>query len=121
VVKVVALGLKGLDGLASMAPQGEFLKWLNQGDGTSARYFALAANFEPEGHPLAYYARDVLFDKVFGLDNDLIVPTAGVYEVEGCSLFPIADRHVFAGQEGVHHSGFWSNPVALEKIKSWLA
>lgn len=120
VVKVVAMGAKGMDGLASMSPQGEFLKWLNVGEPEDTSYFALAANFEPQDHPLAYFARDVLFDKIFGLDNDLIVPTAGVYEVEGCSVFPIEDRHVFSGADGVHHSGFWVNPLALEKIKSWL-
>ncbi|HEX5939632.1 MAG TPA: hypothetical protein VFZ12_04670, partial [Dehalococcoidia bacterium] len=120
VVKVVALGAKGMDGLASMAPRGEFLQWLNAGEPGDTRYFALAANFEPHDHPLTYFARDVLFDKVFGLENDLIVPTAGVYDVEDCSLFPIEDRHVFAADEGVHHSGFWANPLALEKTKSWL-
>jgi pimeloyl-ACP methyl ester carboxylesterase len=121
VVKVIALGVKGMEGLSSMAPNGAFLEWLNEGGEANARYFALAANFEPRNHPLSYFARDVLFDKIFGLDNDLIVPTAGVYNVEGCSLFPIEERYVFSGADGVHHSGFWAQPLALEKLKSWLS
>src|SRR5262249_55439551 len=48
VAKQLAVGAaKGLPGLQSMRPGGDFAKWLNAGPRGDTRYFALASNFTP--------------------------------------------------------------------------
>ncbi len=127
VVKQVAIGaFKGLDGIMVMDPQGGFLtEVLNAPTSTStaAQYFAAAANFEPpQGAPLLRIARDGVTDLVFGsTQNDLVVPTEGVYTVPGASGFPITERLVFRALDGVDHSGYWTRPPFTEKLLGWLA
>ncbi len=122
VVKQIAVGaFQGLDGLVSMTPGGTFLRALNAATTTDARYYALAANFEPpEGSGLKLFAKDVLFDRLFGRENDLVVPTSGVWQVEGSANFPIVERHVFESNAGVAHSDFARNPEALTHLRAWL-
>lgn len=121
VAKQLAVGtLKGLEGLQSMLPGGDFLKTLNMGDRDEKRYFALAANFEPENPGWKSFAADRLLDKIFKADNDLVVPTVGVYDKNGSGFFPIEDRHVFGKPDGVHHGGFFGNATAREKLLEWL-
>jgi hypothetical protein len=123
VAKQVAVGaLKGLDGLQCMLPDGPFLKgWLNSGPRVDTRYYALAADFEPTGGSLRTLARDRLFDRVFKAENDLVVPTKGVFEANGSGCFPIEEREVFPSGAGVHHSGFWANERACERVFGWLS
>jgi hypothetical protein len=125
VAKMIAVGaVKGLDGLTSMAPEGEFQKWLNSGPAPpGVSYRALAADHEPTIPGFADFARDTLMDTVFKrLHNDLVVPTEGVFAENGAGLFPIdeAGRHVFGTGDGVSHSTFFSNPTTQEKLKEWL-
>jgi len=123
VVKQIAVGaFRGLDGLRSMVPGGPFLEALNASPKSSAQYYALAADFEPPADSsLKLFAKDLLFDRIFGRENDLVVPTSGVWEVEGSPNFPIAERHVFDAAAGIAHSGFARNPRAIELLKGWLA
>ncbi len=122
VVKQIAVGaLAGLDGLQSMVPDGDFLTNLNQERTSTARYYALASNFEPSDKGLFDYAKDVLLDKLFAKQNDLVVPTDGVWDKNGGSLFPIAERFVFEADDAVQHNGYFGNAVAREKILGWLA
>ena len=125
VVKQVAIGaFKGLEGIMVMNPQGGFLTdVLNTPSSTATRYFAAAANFEPpEGSPLLRIARDGVTDLVFGsTQNDLVVPTEGVYTVPGASGFPITERLVFGASDGVDHSGYWTRPNFTQKLLGWLA
>ena len=71
-MKQLAVGaLKGLDGLMAMrAAEGDddgFLAQLNKPRPVTARYRAIAADYEPpQGSGLARIARDALFDRVFG-------------------------------------------------------
>ena len=121
VVKQIAVAAaKGLDGLSSMRPEGPFLTELNQTPRVGTRYFALASNYEPSDTGLIAYAKDVLLDKIFAADNDLIVPTAGVWDHNGSGQFPIAQRHIFAAGAGVAHSGFFGDATARERILGWL-
>lgn len=122
VAKQFAVGaLKGLDGLQSMLPAGKFLKGLNTGDKDEKRYFALAANFEPTVPGWKSYAADRLLDKIFEkADNDLVVPTIGVYDKNGSGFFPIEDRLVFGKDDGVAHTSFFGQPRAQEKMLEWL-
>jgi len=121
VVKQLAVGtLKGLEGLRSMDPDAAFLKeWLNVQDTSAPTYFALGSNYEP---PVAGWAtfKDAVLDAIFKNQNDLVVPTEGVYADNGSSVFPIADRRVFAEQEGIAHSGFFANEKARQHILDCL-
>lgn len=125
VVKQLAVGaLAGLDGLMSMNPSGTYLSSLNSGaTSTGATYHAVASNYEPlGGAPLARVARDGLTDLVFGnQDNDLVVPTAGVYTVPGAPNFPIADPLLFGSADGVDHSSYWGQPRFAPALLDWLS
>jgi pimeloyl-ACP methyl ester carboxylesterase len=123
VMKQLAIGtLKGLDGLQAMRPGGPFLKdWLNMGPRDDKRYFAVGSNYEASGLGLGAF-RDRLTDYVFEqVQNDLVVPTTGVYDRNGSERFPIEERYLFTGADGVAHTRFFANEVAREKIMGWLA
>jgi hypothetical protein len=121
VAKQLAVGtVRGLEGLQSMNPQGRFLAdWMNTGARIDGRYFALAANYEPAQSGLAAY-KDAVMDRIFGRENDLVVPTSGVYDQNGSAMFPIDERLEFPGRDGIQHSSFFSNPTAMDKLQEWL-
>ncbi len=106
-----------------MDPHGDYLTgFLNKPAVTGATYRAVASNFEPRsGSPLLSTARDGVMDVAFGsAQNDLIVPTEGVYRVAGLDGFTPAEPFVFAADAGVDHSGYWDQPAFAERILSWL-
>ena len=122
VTKQVALAtLKGLEGLQAMTPKSPFLaQYLNQGPPGDQQYFALASNYEPSDPGLATF-RDRIMDWVFErAENDLVVPEAGVYSENGSGMFPIEDRHLFAGADAIPHTRFFADEVARRKISEWL-
>jgi hypothetical protein len=121
VAKQIAVGaVRGLEGLQCMVPGGEFLTELNSGPKGAARYFALAANYEPlDNAGFGTYVRDRLFDKIFGDQNDLVVPSRGVFEANGSGYFPV-ETHFFDADSGVHHSNFFSNQVATDRMMAAL-
>ncbi|HMG29911.1 MAG TPA: alpha/beta hydrolase [Jiangellaceae bacterium] len=124
VLKQLAVGaFGGLDGLISMDPNGSYLReFLNQPTTTASTYRAVASNFEPaQGSPLARTARNVIVDVVFGnSENDLIVPTEGVYHVSGLDGFAPADPLVFPAAAAVDHSSFWVQEAFAQKVLEWL-
>jgi hypothetical protein len=123
VVKQVATGVaEGLEGLMSMNPEREFLDKLNGANRTATRYFAAAANYEPpDGSALLRIARNAGTDLVFGsAQNDLVVPTEGVFTVPGAGTFPIAEPLVFDRGHAVDHSGYWAKPDFTRKLLEWL-
>ncbi len=114
--------VKGLPGLQSMLPEGDFLHGMNRGQKDRKEYFALASNFEPTDPGLKAFAEDRLLDAVFdAAENDLVVPTAGVYEKNGSGFFPITDRQVFSAEAGIAHTAFFASASAREKILDWLS
>lgn len=122
VLKQVAVAtVKGLSGLQSMLPNGDFLHGVNSGRKDEKSYFALASNFEPADPGLKAFAEDRLMDAIFKAENDLVVPTAGVYEKNGSDFFPITEKHVFAADASVAHTGFFANASARERILDWLS
>ncbi len=125
VAKMIAVGsVNGLDGLASMVPGSDFLAWLNAGpapEGVS--YYALAAAHAAQNARIAAFAEDAVIDHVFSKQqNDLVVPTSGVFGQNGAGLFPIGGdgRYVFEPAAGVTHTTFFSNATTQEKLKEWL-
>jgi len=123
VMKHLAVGtLKGLEGLQSMAPKGDFLQhWLNIGGLTNTRYFALTSNYEPTDPGLTTFLRDRIVDGIFAqAENDLVVPTQGVFAKNGAAGFPIKDPYVMPVAEAVVHTRFFGMPDAQQKILNWL-
>ena len=121
VAKQLSVGaLRGLDGLQSMKPGGGFLKALNTGPRDGKHYFALSANFEPRDPGWKAWTANRLLDKIFKADNDLVVPTLGVYDQNGSGFFPILDRQVFGKDDGIAHTTFFGDSRVQEKILEWL-
>lgn len=123
ILKQLAVGaFGGLDGVMSMDPAGDYLKAFNTTPGSSSTYRAIASNYEPlRGSALARIARNAGTDFVFArAGNDLVVPTNGVFEVDGATGFPVADPFVFAAEEGVDHGSYFQRPEVSVKLLEWL-
>jgi hypothetical protein len=126
-VKVIGHGaLKGLGGLASMRPDGDFLRTLNQGRAQPVRYFGIAANFEP-AHPglraLVAGSADAVLDRVFeDAENDLVVPESGVYAANGSPTFPIDGAQLLRlpGSVAISHTTMFGHRAVSAKIEEWL-
>jgi hypothetical protein len=117
----VAVGSR-LPGLTSMVPGGPYLRSLNSSvDKGSAEYYAIASNFEPPEGALREFIRDQVVDRIFGAENDLIVPTSGVYSSGANGDFSIANPFVFDASASVQHSGFFENAAACDQMKAWLS
>ncbi len=123
VVKQLAVGaVGGLDGITAMDPQEDYLDDLNARPAPGARLRAVAADYEPpRGAPLARVARDGATDLVFGSsDNDLVVPTAGCWNVPGAAGFPVTDRLVLDAARAVDHNSFFRQREVTERLLDWL-
>lgn len=123
VLKQLAVGaFGGLDGIMSMNPSGPYLTAFNDTPGSTATYRAVAANYDPvRGSSLARIARNGATDIVFSqVDNDLVVPTNGVFEVDGAKGFPVADPLVLPAEVGVDHGSYFSRPEVCGKLLEWL-
>lgn len=127
VVKVLGHGvLKGLDGLAAMNPRGPFVAALNRGDAGTADYFAIAADYEPQGALREFVRKvaDAALDRVFeNAPNDLVVPTLGAFDDNGHARFPISDDRVLQlePQKDVIHTQYFSHPDTGANLLTWLS
>jgi hypothetical protein len=122
VVKMLAVGvLHGLPGLQAMVPTGGFLAQLNTSPVGADRYYALASDYTPTDPGLKAWAANRLLDRVFQkAGNDLVVPTLGVYDKNGCGYFPIAEKLVFGQGDGISHTTYFGEPRTQERILEWL-
>lgn len=123
ILKQLSVGAYGgLEGVMAMDPAGAYLKDFNVTPGSSATYRAIASNYEPpSGAAVARIARNKATDFVFGQSgNDLVVPTNGVFEVEGATGFPVADPLVFTASQGVDHGSYFGRPEVSVKLLEWL-
>ena len=125
VQQVVVGALDGLDGLAAMDPDSPFLTEVLNTAGTKTDtdgWTAVGADYEPPpGSALARVALDAGSDIVFAArPNDLVVPTDGCYDVPCVPGFPIADRLVFAADDGVDHNGYWRAPGFVDLLDERL-
>lgn len=126
-VKVIGHGaLKGLNGLASMHPDGPFLRTLNQGQAGKVDYYGIAANFEPAHaglKALVAGSADAVLDCVFeDAENDLVVPEAGVYGANGGAGFPLDGGRVLRVPQSaaISHTTIFGYPLVSAKIQEWL-
>lgn len=122
VLKQVATGaMAGLEGLQSMRPDGEFAKWMNAGARVGdTKYFALAANVTPKDPGLKHFVLSRGLNLLIKGDNDLVVPTRGVFAENGSGFFPIEEKLVLEGDEAVSHTKYFENAAVQGKILEWL-
>ncbi len=124
VVKVIAkYGVTAIPGLESMDADGDFLASFNAAP-VAAEQYAIAADFTPaQGlwSLTAKAAENLLVDRVFGgAANDLVVPTAGVYEGSAGVDIPPGRRVVLPTSRAVYHGSFFSQPDVAAQIADWL-
>ena len=127
-VKVIATyGVTSSPGLGAMNGQGEFLANFNASP-VDAEQYAIAADFTPSQGLLALTGKglqNMMVDRVFqGASNDLVVPTAGVYEADGDSdglAIPPERRMVLPTTRAVYHGLFFSQPDVATAIEGWLS
>jgi hypothetical protein len=126
-VKIIGHGaLNALVGLQSMHPQSQFLKKLNRGGQPQERYFAVAADYEPNEPSLrSLLAASAvhLVDKVFeDAENDFVVPERGVYEKNGSECFPIGGNRCLRlpASAGVMHTTMFGHPEVVRRLGEWL-
>lgn len=124
-VQYLAQGvLGGLRGLEVMDPSSDFLAALNRTVTDGVAYRGIAADYEPTVRGLKRIVagvKDIGVDAVFeGAENDLVVPTVGVFA--GGSRFAIDPSEVirFEASRGVTHSTFWTEPEVGERLRTWL-
>ena len=128
-VKTIGHGaLKGLGGLRSMQPDGDFLKWLNVPSQQKLEYFGISSNYEPKDEGLRAMVKNAALNKILDTifqdaGNDLVVPEAGVHTANGGTLFPIDPARLLtiAPEAGVSHVTFFSHPDTNQKLTQWLA
>jgi hypothetical protein len=127
-IKIIGHGaLKGLNGLAAMNPEGDFLRALNQQAPLATEYFAIAADYSPSDEGVkalvAGNIANAVLDRVFErAANDLVVPELGVYSENGGSGFPIDQGRVLRipASAGIMHTHLFSYKPAIEKVTAWL-
>ena len=123
VLKQLAVGaVGGLDGIMAMNPSEDYLEKLNARPAPDAVLRAVAADYEPpRGAPLARVARDGATDLVFkAVDNDLVVPTGGCWDVEDAPGFPIDERLVLDQSRSVDHNSYFRQPEVSSSLLEWL-
>jgi pimeloyl-ACP methyl ester carboxylesterase len=123
ILKQLSVGaFGGLEGIMAMDPAGDYLKAFNATPGSAATYRAIASNYQPaRGASLARIARNAGTDFVFQkATNDLVVPTDGVFRLDGVPGFPVADPLVFPAEAAVDHSSYFTRPEVSAKLLEWL-
>jgi hypothetical protein len=124
VVKVIAqYGLVAIPGLASMDIAGGFLAGFNATD-IAAEQYAVAADYTPAGGLQALLATvgNVAVDQVFeSTPNDLVVPTAGVYDGDALVHIPAERRLVLPKNRAVFHGSYFNQEDVATTIGEWLS
>jgi hypothetical protein len=118
-VKQLGIGVaEGLDGLAAMDPDSEFLSTLTSSTaGKGSQAFTIASDFEPRTGPVPLRALDVLVDAFFTEGNDLVVPTAGVSDALGLD---VAERVTVPATPAINHNAYFRDEGVRRQIAQWL-
>lgn len=118
VVTQLAQGVRdGLDGLTAMDPDGPFLAALDAPVGDPSECHAIATNYEPQRGSLPARALDAVMDLVFGVTNDLVVPTIGVYDA---GQYKVAQPLIVSPDQMVSHNTFFKNRMVQQRLVEWL-
>lgn len=127
-VKVMAHGaLAGLPGLACLNPGGDYLKRLNAATQPPTVYHSIGASFTPADPgmiaQLCKRVGDKLVDRIFGEDNDGVVPAEGTFSTGGAaSPFNPSPEHrrVYSLDDRMNHCNYFAQEVVRRQIGAWL-
>jgi hypothetical protein len=120
VVKHCATGaLGGLGGLAAMDPGSPTLTDLNAAAvPTTGTVRAITSDFTPAAEAgLAIKALNRLADQLFGVGNDLVVPTDGVHRA---GSYVVRDPLVIPSTSAVAHVDFFRDAQVRTRLAEWL-
>jgi hypothetical protein len=127
-VKVMAHGaLAGLPGLACLNPGGGDLKRLNAAAQPPTTYHSIGASFTPSDPgmiaQLCKRVGDTLVDRIFGEDNDGVVPAEGTFSTGGAAspFKPLPEhRRIYVLDDRMHHCNYFEHDVVRRQIRDWL-
>ncbi len=115
-----------LPGVDSMDPQGQVVRFLERGTPGGAEYAALVADFQPTGNWLARLA-DVGVDALFGMPNDLVVPTEGGWKLSAGRTIQAARVGSFGtggnlggAPDAVYHNNFFQQDATCDFLQRTL-
>jgi hypothetical protein len=127
----VAIDERRVPGLAAMRPTSDLVRELNGGAGPLERlaaYFAITSNFAAQVEPrkgvtkeLAEFIADRVTNRLFRLDNDLVVDTASMTSF-GTRGSRLADDATFAfgNTDDVYHTTYFATDIVPSKLSKWL-
>jgi hypothetical protein len=127
----VAIDENRVPGLAAMQPASALVKDLNGGPGALARlaaYYAVTSNFVAQVEPskgvtkeLTEFIVDRVTNRLFQLDNDLVVDTASMTSF-GTRDARLADGGTlaFGNTDDVYHTIYFASDVVPLKLSEWL-
>ena len=52
--------------------------------------------------------------------NDLVVPTASVWDLGDGTPFPLAERESWTGDRAVDHLGYFTDRRSMDRLSTWL-
>lgn len=137
-VKVLAAYVTEEDkvpGLAAMMPRGRFIETLNgsqpgQPTPTDTYYCAITSDFEPNAAraggapelPPGFWIRfaDRPVDHLFGVENDLVVHTKSMSEIDPAIGGFIKDRFDFGTNGSVYHTNYFTRPETVGALARWF-
>jgi pimeloyl-ACP methyl ester carboxylesterase len=112
-------GLGALPGLEDMNPGNPFLTQLNAASSDITPYYGIEADYQPSGG-LATSIQNNGVDALFlGQQNDLIVPTLGVSDVNGQNL-PTSQVDAFPQSANVYHLDYFYQQGTWDSIVRFL-
>ena len=128
IVKLIAFSAeRRLPGLAAMGTDDYIARVLNRATVRSpADYAAAASEYEPDPAAsngfLAGRFGDAVIDRIFknqndAVENDLVVPTEGVFGANGHPSFPIRETTLFGKSDHVWHTGFFAQSRTWASIR----
>jgi pimeloyl-ACP methyl ester carboxylesterase len=116
---IVEGGLAILPGLEDMNPGNPFLAQLNSASSNVAPYYGIEADFQPTGGlatAILSNGVDALFQ---GAENDLVVPTLGVSELNGNTL-PTTNVDLYPPNTNVYHTDYFYQQPTWTSILGFL-
>lgn len=127
----VAIDERRVPGLAAMRPTSDLVRELNEADGpleSLATYYAVTSNFVAQVAPgkgvtkeFADFIADRVTNRLFQIDNDLVVDTSSMTSF-GTRSSRLADDATFAfgNTDGVFHTTYFATDIVPSKLSEWL-
>jgi hypothetical protein len=120
--------IPGLQGQSAVSNNFELGRLQSSASRANVQYFAISADFEPERMGWKLWkvitefgtrARDAATDRIFPAENDLVVDTAHMTQLD--TTRKVVDSLPFGSQSLVHHCNYFRQPQTLSKMRTWLA